>query len=236
MEPIPETVAAAHELDALRQDGDLLAELDSLSESVLKIVPDCVGMSLAYLIEGVTLTLVATSTEIALLDAVQYLDGGPCIEAVAIDKVLEVDDADALDESDWRLFSEATAAAGIKSTLTLPISINGHITGSVNLYAASPAAFSGHHESIANIFNAWAPDAVTNADLTFQTRTTAQQAPGKLRDDATVRAALDYLTSSRGVDAITAYEQLESAASRANVTVLELAQWIVELGEPRSSD
>jgi len=236
VEPIPETAESVGALGSLRGEDDLLEQLIGMSESVREVVPECVGMSLGYLADGTTMTLAATSTEIALLDAVQYLDGGPCVEAVEAGQVLEVNEPDALDESAWRLFSEATAGAGIKSTLTLPILVNGNVTGSVNLYAASPRAFSGHHQQLADIFGASAPHAVTNADLGFNTRAVAEEAPLIMREDDTIQTALGYLTASYGVDQISAYERLEDAASRAGVTVLRFAQTIVDLRGSQSSE
>lgn len=88
---------------------------------------------------GVTLTLVASSEEIAALDGLQYLRGGPCVEAVASEKVWAyVNNADPLDEDRCRLFVRGTAAVSIASTLSIPIVVDRVVTGSVNLSAASP--------------------------------------------------------------------------------------------------
>jgi hypothetical protein len=80
MEPIEGTRWALH---ALRIEGiKLEADLRNMAREARRIVPACVGMSLADLKGGLTFTLVATDSEIAALDAIQYLDGGPCVEAV----------------------------------------------------------------------------------------------------------------------------------------------------------
>ena len=84
---------------------------------------------------------------------------------------------DLLDEDTWHLLAMASAARCIVSTLTLPIVKDGRIAGAVNLYGASRQAFTGHHEALAEIFGAWAPGAVTNADLSFSTRRDAEEAP-----------------------------------------------------------
>ncbi len=235
MKPIPETVQAARELNALLDDGRLLQQLIVKGHQVREIVPDCVGMSITFLTEGITLTLVATTSEIAVLDAIQYLDGGPCVDAVENEVVLEVNEPHVLDEPAWQLFSQATAAAGIKNTLTLPILAGERVTGSVNLYAASANAFTGHHQELAEVFDAWAPGAVTNADLAFATRSAAQAAPQVLRDQATIETAVGYLMAAKNLDAAHAYQQLEDAASRAAVSVLELAKTILTLSRRQDS-
>lgn len=77
MEPIPETLAAINELHPAVDDVALLEQLTAAAERARTIAPDCVGVSVAFLDVGVTFTLVATSDKIALVDAVQYLAGGP---------------------------------------------------------------------------------------------------------------------------------------------------------------
>src|SRR5947208_534589 len=54
-----------------------------------EIVPESVGLTLALFDEGLTFTLVASAEEIAALDAVQYLDCGPCMDAVHDDETIE---------------------------------------------------------------------------------------------------------------------------------------------------
>src|SRR6185295_1242079 len=78
MEPIPETRAALEESVA-QGDTMLSATLLRMGRRAVGIVPECVGLSVALLSHGLTLTLAATSETVAGLDAVQYVDGGPCV-------------------------------------------------------------------------------------------------------------------------------------------------------------
>lgn len=229
MEPIRETVEAINELDANAADDDLLAEFAGMGARVREIVPECVGISLAYLTHGVTFTLVATDDEIATLDAVQYLEGGPCVDAVKDPPhVIETDSADLFDEEDWRLLGQAAAGASIVSTLTLPIMDGETAIGSVNLYGATPDAFTGHHEDVADVFHAWAPGAVTNADLSFRTRTEAEQAPRRVEEQARIDTATGIIAARQGVTLATARERLTEAAGRAGVTEVQLAGAVIE--------
>ena len=229
MEPIRETVDAINELDASVADEDLLTEFKGMGVRVREIVPACVGVSLAYLTHGVTFTLVATDEEIATLDAMQYLGGGPCVDAVKDPpQILQTDPSDLLDETDWQFLARASAASSIASTLTLPILSGESTIGSVNLYAATPDAFTGHHEAIADIFQAWAPGAVTNADLTFRTRVEAEQAPRRVEERARVDTATGIIAARQGVDLETARERLADAARRAGVTQVQLAGAVIE--------
>ena len=228
VEPIPETTEAIEEYGPFGS-GDLLEELREKSARVRDLVPDCVGFSLASIEHGVTFTMAATDADLALLDAVQYLAGGPCVDAVEGEQVVTFTADDAVDERRWQLFAQATAAMSVASTLTLPILARDTVAGSVNLYASTRQAFAGLHEQVARIFDAWAPGAVTNADLGFTTRSTAARAPRLLADDRDVQVAVGILARAYGLDLDAAEMQLREAAQRAGMHVVRLAQTVIEL-------
>jgi transcriptional regulator with GAF, ATPase, and Fis domain len=151
MDPIPETLKAIDEFGPFLDDDDLLKHLLEMGRRVREVVPECVGLSMSFRDHGVTFTLVASDESIAALDGLQYLDGGPCVAAVEEERVVRFPDEDALGEDEWQLFARGTAAASVASTLTLPLVVGDRVTGSVNLYAASPNAFADKEQEIAAI-------------------------------------------------------------------------------------
>lgn len=229
MKPIPETVEAVDVLGEVVRGVDLLTALQSMAERVQHVVPDCVGLSIAWTDEGVTFTLVASDEEIAVLDAIQYLAGGPCVDAVEEDHGIHATREDLLDEQNWRIFARATAAVGVRSTITFPLSSHNVIVGSANLYGASDHAFQGHEEELALIVGGWAPGVVHNADLSFTTRRTAQGAPQRLRTDARIDRAIGYLAARLGLDAEAAYRRMQAAALRAGISMIQLAEALLKL-------
>jgi hypothetical protein len=80
-EPIPESVEALDELDPSRDADDLLAHLRELANRAQDVLPDLVGVSVARFDHGLTFTLVVADDEVAVLDAIQYVAGGPCVDA-----------------------------------------------------------------------------------------------------------------------------------------------------------
>ncbi len=225
MVPIPETVEA---LELLEGDpSSLLSRLTWLAERARRVVPELVGVSIARQHEGLAFTLVASVETVAALDAVQYVDGGPCVDAARAVDVTEFTVGDAVDEQAWHLFALATAAHGVRSTLTLPVLAGGQTVGTINMYAATHHGFDGHHQELADLFGAWAEGAVANADLSFSTRLDAEATVERVRDQAVVDTAVEFLADHLGVDEEGAEARLHQAAVRAGVDPVEVAHHIV---------
>jgi len=219
MKPIPETIEAVEEYGPFAHDGTLLERLNEKAQQVLAIVPDCVGLSVASSTDGVTFTLVASDEEIRLLDALQYLSGGPCVAGVEGEQVLAYSRKELFDETDWQLFAQGTAAFAVASTLSLPILADAKVVGSVNLYGASDNAFT----------DAWAPGAVTNADLSFSTRQTAEHAVEHLRGTTRIEVAVGILAGREALDPAAARTLLQRSARRAGVSTAQLAETYMKL-------
>jgi GAF domain-containing protein len=229
MEFIEETLEALGELESFVDDADLSESLMRSAEQAQRLAPDLAGVSVASREHGLTFTLVATDEEIAALDGVQYLTSGPCVEAVDEGRGLATTADDLLSEPRWRALGLASAAAGVSSTLTLPIIAGDQVTGTVNLYGRSASTFDGKHTALAVIFQAWAPGAVTNADLSFSTRKLAENAPGHLRDAAMLDTATGMLAAADDIPVDTARQRLIDAAARAGIPVSGLAHAVVTL-------
>jgi GAF domain-containing protein len=225
VEPIPQTRRV---LDELTQRGDLgLADLVlAMGRNARAIVPRCVGLSLGVLEDGLTFTLVASREEISGLDAVQYLDGGPCVSGAHANQRLDFRTDDATGEHQWLLYAQATAAAGVASSLTLPIERGGRVLGTINLYASTPDAFEGHHDELARALGASAETAVSNADLSFRTRLVAAAAPERLAHQDDINRALGVISEHHRVDIPTAREHLREAAARGGITQADAARAI----------
>ncbi len=223
MKPLPETVEALREL-AIRGEADLGIELFAMATRVRALVPELVGLSLGMVEDRVTLTLVASTEAVAGLDAVQYVDGGPCLEAVDTADTVDVAGAGLFDEDRWQLYARASAEMGVASSLSLPVMHQGRVMGSVNLYASDPGAFDGRHQSVAEAVGSTAEQAVANADLSFRTLQQAQQAPDRVRDQAGIDIAVGIIAESQKVDIALARERLRQAAARANITESQAAE------------
>lgn len=104
---------------------------------------------------------------------------------------------DLLDEEQWRLLSQATAAAGVATALSLPIVREDRVFAGIKLHAGSEDAFDGHHEKLAGLAGGWAARAVANADLSFSARLQAAEARQRLREQNIVDQAVGVLAAPR---------------------------------------
>jgi GAF domain-containing protein len=236
MEPLPETRAALAEIVSFHgPDVDEL--LRGLGERARAIVPELVGLSLGLTAEGLTFTLVASGSAAAAIDAAQYLDGGPCVEVTeGRSDLLDVAIDDPLDEERWGLYARVGAAAGVASSLSLPLNQEGRRVGGVNLYAATADAFADHHAELALLMGSSAAEAVSNADLSFSTRLEAAAAPSRLRDRAIIDTAVGLLAALRHLDLETARRHLTKAAARAGLSEALVARVVVVVHAGRANE
>ncbi|GAB3878877.1 GAF and ANTAR domain-containing protein [Terrabacter terrigena] len=226
MEPVPETEAALQLLGT--EDSYLADDMRRAGTDLTAAAPTAIGFSLGVFAEGITLTFVSSQPSLRLLDAVQYLGGGPCEDALSEGKPLEFGREDPLDEQSWVLFGRAGAAKGVLSTLSLPIIRGGNVIAGVNVYGSRQDTFRGRHQAVANVFGAWAPGAVANADLSFATRLEAAKAPGRIADVTLVEMAVGVFVARYGLAPDAARERLVQSAARAGIHVLALAKFIVD--------
>ena len=227
MEPMPETREALAEFVTL-DDPDVDELLAEMGRSAQAIVPDLVGLSLGLAHEGLTFTLLASNDGVASIDAVQYVEGGPCVEVTEgrLDSAV-VDMADPLDEERWHLFSQVSAASGVASSLSLPVYRGDTLVGGVNLYASGSDSFAGREDQLVEALGGRAGEAVANADLTFSTRLDAAAAPQQMRDRIEIETATGLLAARSGTDLEAAQRLLREAAARANISAALVARILV---------
>lgn len=226
VEPLPEVRLAAEQLAVLTH-VDVTEALDVLGQLVLAMIPSCVGVSLTLVVDGEPYTVTATSSEAALLDAAQYLDGGPCIDSAHSGAHVVVDDV--LDEDRWQLWGHAARGSGVRASLSLPLGVDGERPGALNLYASDPHAFSGRHELLAEVFHVPADRIVANGDLSFMTRDLARRLPERLAEKSTVDRAVGILAAVRGWEPAAARTRLDAAAARAGTTSAKVADLVLSL-------
>jgi GAF domain-containing protein len=132
-------------------------------------------------------------------------------------------------ETRWPRFGPAAAGLGLRSTLSFRLYVHDEEFGALNLYSATPHAFTEDSYVVGEMFARHSAMALAEAEHRHQfnealsTRDVIGQAKGILmhRDRLTAEEAFDLLarTSQNG-----------------NVKLVELARWLVEQTEQAGAD
>ena len=227
LEPIPPTAEA---FELLRGDDEgIESDVRRLAEEVRALVPAVVGVSLSFREPAVTFTLAATARDLATLDAVQYLHDGPCVAAVREGELHEVRETDdVLSEARWSAYARASAHLGIRSSLSVPVRLEGEVVGGLNVYAATVDAFDGRADAVAALVQAPVGSAVRDADLSFSSRLRAEQSVRTMENQITVDVAAGMLAEREHITVDEAITRLEQAAAQAGVPVASLAVLLID--------
>jgi GAF domain-containing protein len=227
MEPTEES---AQTIEAFARYGEsgLPEMLADMGRRVQEIVPQIWGMSVTLRDGELTFTLVSSSAEAAALDGVQYAAGGPCVDAVDEGREVRIEEIDGpMVEEEWRLFATASAAQGVRSTLSLPLTHDGSVVGGVNLYASAAEAFVGREEHLAAVFGTWASQSITNADMGFASRDRAEHGPTRVAEQSEIDVAVGIMMADQGLGPDQARARLIEAARRSGISPVSVARTIV---------
>jgi GAF domain-containing protein len=222
MRPIEESLRAEELYGPFMWDGvDLFERFTALAGQVRAIAPHCSGMSISLREHGITITLMADAGEMAALDAVQYVDGGPCIDALRDGAPIDASTIAEIEER-WPLFSAAARKHQVRSTLSLPVLHPDEPVAGFNLYGSVEGAFDGLHDELADLLGAFAQGAMVDADPSLAGLALARRAPEILQESTDLAIVATLLARSRGLSPTDAEERLRNAAGRAAIPLSTL--------------
>jgi GAF domain-containing protein len=213
------------------EEDDVLSYLRAITHFALLEVPDCVGVSITLVVADVPYTVNATDPSMAVrsLDGIQYLADGPCVTTAEQGSPTDVPDI--LNEQRWQAYAEASAAAGIRSSLSLPLLYEGETIGALNLYGSRPGAFDDRAHMLAEIVSGHAALAIMNADLSMRTAEDAAaiESASRSASDRLLDEAIGLLVQLKDLPPEEARRQLRDAAGRAGIEPERFAESIVRL-------
>jgi serine phosphatase RsbU (regulator of sigma subunit) len=131
---------------------ELTRTLGELASLVWDAVPGCDGASFSVMHGDSVSTLAASDQRITNIDEAQYRRGdGPCVAAIRDRRAVTVEDYRS--ESRWPGVAAAAVAAGMQSSLSLPLmDSRGACLGGLNMYGASHAGFGEASRRSAEVF------------------------------------------------------------------------------------
>jgi len=173
-------------------------------------------------------TAVATSDVARRVDNTQYEaeTGGPCLEAYRRQQMLRIDST-ATDQR-WPEFSGAAAAAGLGSTLSIPLVVGGDGLGALNIYCRHEYGFPAADERLAAVLGSCASVALANARTYWRAARLADQLQQSLSTRGIIEQATGVLIAQHGCSAEHALHLLAAAAQRYRLTLAEVAADLVQ--------
>jgi GAF domain-containing protein len=201
----------------------LLDDLARLAAGVLTPPASC-GITLSQ--DHAALTVANSDSLAAQLDEVQYGQGeGPCLETLHTGRTVMV--LDTATEHRWGSYPARALGYGVRSSLSLPLTVNGDTRGALNLYATTTQAFGPEQQDRARLFAVQASTALTLAHRQAQQTQLTDQLREALATRAIIDQALGILMAQQTCDPDTAFAILRTTSQNQNRKLRDVAAGIV---------
>jgi GAF domain-containing protein len=231
----PAVLASAygHLLGLLVEAPDIDAFLDEMVRLAADVVTPAAACGITVRRDGQPFS-VATSNDLAAqVDEIQYgTDQGPCLDALRTGTVVQTDDLS--QDERWDSYRPHAIAHGVVSSLSLPLTVEGETLGALNLYSATPAAFTGPYREHAEALAAKSAAALTVLLRQVRHAEVQHQLAEALVSSSVIEQAIGILMGQQRCTASTAFDLLRQASQHRNRKLRDIAAEIITnvSGEP----
>jgi GAF domain-containing protein len=231
-DPIDATQAMAELSGMVLSDHSYEAVLGRATLIAQRAIPGAAEVSVTM--ENDRPVTVASSGPLANeVDESQYDAGyGPCLDALRLGVTIVVEDQ--ATESRWPEYSPRAAAAGVRSSLSVPLPVDGHAIGAFNCYALQSHAFDEVAIKTAEDLAVYAGIVLNNADLYFTASSRAEQMAEAMKSRAVIEQAKGILIGSRRCDADDAFGILVRLSQETHRKLFDVAQAMVDQAVARA--
>ncbi len=214
-------------------DGSLKETLDRVASLGQEAIPAAAMTGITMVVEGRAKTAVFTDDEAPEIDSAQYETGiGPCLDAFRHQEVLTIDDT--LKDERWGAFSEAAAAHGVRSTMSLPLVANHEGLGALNFYARTSNAFTDHDIEVGSQFATHAAIVLANAQAYWDAHQLSEDLATAMKSRAVIEQAKGILMGAQRCGPDEAFQILVRASQRENRKLRDIAEELVNRVQHRT--
>ncbi|MGZ5415867.1 MAG: ANTAR domain-containing protein [Nocardioides sp.] len=218
-------------LDSLHQLLLTAPEVESFLHEVAVLAAGLVdpaasaGITIQY--DGGLMTVASSDGLASMVDEEQYTVGqGPCLETLQTGRVVEVKDQRTDDR--WGSYAPRARARGIRSSLSLPLLVDGRAVGALNLYSEEKvAAFEDGVAAQAKSFAGRASTALTLTLRYHEQARSARQLEETLDSRSHIDQAIGILMAEQRCDARTAFDLLRRHSQNSNRKLRAVAEEII---------
>ncbi len=219
---------------AFRELSDLVVSAQPLAEILQRtvvltqaVLGPAVEVSVTV-ITGDDATTPAATRDLAItLDRAQYDAGyGPCLDSARVGNVVLVDDTGS--DQRWPQFLAAARQAGVSSSLSIPLPVQRHLIGALNIYATEPYAFKDGRAELAEQFASYAAVAIGNTTLYLTSANLAEQMREAMVSRAVIEQAKGILMAVHKCGPDDAFVRLTAASQHSHRKLREVASELVQ--------
>jgi GAF domain-containing protein len=176
---------------------------------------------------GRPLTVAFTGRLAADVDESQYQSGyGPCLDAIRLAQTVVVEDLE--HEARWPAYIPRALDAGVRSSVSVPLPVDGRHVGGFNVYGVTAHAFDAEAVAAAEELAGYAGVILNNAHLYFTAASRAQQMTDAMRSRAVIEQAKGILMGSRRCSADEAFAVLVALSQETGRKLRLVAQEVVD--------
>jgi transcriptional regulator with GAF, ATPase, and Fis domain len=167
------------------------------------------------------------------VDQAQYATGeGPCLEAIRKGREQY---EESMEETElWSNFSPLAAEKGIERMFSVPLTVEGHSIGALNMYSRSSGPLKEDDKKLLHGFAAEASILLANAYAHYSALELAEHLNEGLLTRGEIGKALGILMAEEGVTSEEAFQRLKRVSQNSNLKLREVAQRLVEALENRN--
>jgi GAF domain-containing protein len=202
--------------------------LDELAEfSAVTLADPAIAFCSITLIQRKKPVTVASSEERAIrLDETQYSSGdGPCLSAIRQQVVVHVPDL--TNEYRWPTYTAATLKAGVGSSLSIPLILEGEAEAGLNLYSTRSHGFTGEDISTVETYSYHVSKALRLAVRISQLAEAKTNLIAAMESRTTIDLACGAIMAQNRCSQDTAMKILRIASNTRNVKLRDIAASVV---------
>lgn len=229
----PDAVPTAEGSAALVELVDLMLAVPSMQQLLHEIArlagqiinpPAACGITLRA--DGQTYTVATNGQLASQLDEVQYERlQGPCLQTLNTGQIISI--ADLATDERWRSYRSVALGYGVRSSLSLPMRVEGHMRGALNLYAMMPEAFGLAERAAGELFATQAAAAITVVSRQAHHLQLSEQLRQALSSRSVIDQAMGIVMEQQHIPASRAFDVLRQASQHQNRKLREVAVDIV---------
>jgi GAF domain-containing protein len=219
------------------RDASVTDTLGQVAERTKRAVAGAAHVGVTMVVDGELGTFVYTHPDVARIDHDQYETGaGPCVDAYR--SGIPVTISSTAVEVRYPRFAHVAAAYGVRSALSLPLTIHDRSVGALNLYATAEAAFDERDLAVADRFANQAAFVLANSQAYWDARHLSENLQAAMESRATIEQAKGILIASIGCTPEEAIRRLVDQSQYENVKLRDLAARLVAnaQGHPHAPD